>query len=357
MSAERDGAGAAAIDPANMLGRVLGLPRQLRDARELALRGPRLIPGERPARLLVAGMGGSAIGGDFLAQVMRERSPVPVTVVRDDRPPRFEARTSAFLVVSYSGDTEETLATCDDVIRAGGRWAAVTSGGALAERARRHGAPLLEIPGGAPPRSAFGWTAVPLLIAAQSAGLLEIPPSEWEEAFQACEATCRDYGPGGAETGRLAEWAESCAGRLAIVYAPATPLAAVATRWCGQINENGKTLAHAALFPEQNHNEIVGWEGASSLRDRVCVTRLEDPEMSASVARRLELVAQDLGRRGVPVHRFASRPGPLLARLLSFALLGDFASLALAARTGADPTPVAPIDRLKAALASGKMVR
>lgn len=347
--------GTAAIDPSDMLGRVLTLPRQLRDARELAVRGPKLLGGETPSQVFVCGMGGSAIGGDFLRQMARAKSTIPVTVVRDDRLPRFDAKTACFIFVSYSGNTEETLGCWDEASRAGVRRAAITSGGELGARAKAAGVPVLEIPGGSPPRAALGWTAVPLLVAMERAGLLEIGSGEWEAAFDACDTVVREWGPGGDSADLLAAWADATFGRLAFVYAPSDPLAPVATRWICQINENAKTLAHAALFPEQNHNEIVGWEGEASPGERASLAVLDDPETSPRVRRRLAFVSGELESRGVSVHRFEAFPGPLLARLFSLAVLGDLASVALAARRGVDPTPVGSIDRLKATLSSGKM--
>ena len=130
-------------------------------------------------------------------------------------------------------------------------------------------------------------------------------------------------------------------------------MAPVARRWVSQINENGKSLAHAALFPEHNHNEIVGWE-TDSWADSVAVTFLDDPTAPAAVRRRLDLVAAEVSKR-VPTFRFEAMGKSTLARLFSLSMVGDLASVALAAASGIDPTPVSSIDRLKNALASGKI--
>jgi glucose/mannose-6-phosphate isomerase len=118
-------------------------------------------------------------------------------------------------------------------------------------------------------------------------------------------------------------------------------------RWGTQLNENAKTLAHVALFPEHNHNEIVGWESSSPVRDLAVVAFLGARAASPRVRRRMELVAAAARAAGVPCAEFEPVGRALAAQLFSLATLGDLASLHLAAALDVDPTPVSPIDRLK----------
>jgi len=334
-----------------MTARVVGFPAQLRAAWELAGDGDPLLAGV-PRRIYVVGMGGSAIGGDFLRAFVAAEGSVPVEVVRGYGLPRPADRDSFAFFVSYSGNTEETLSTWDDASARGIPRAVVTSGGELLRRAEAAGVPRLVIPSGSPPRAALGWTSVPLFRALGNAGVIPVTGEDLEEAARACEAVVADAGPDAAP-GPVRRWAEGLPGRLPIVIAPDAPYAVVATRWSCQLNENAKVLAHAALFPEHNHNEIVGWESESAVRDLVDLAVLSDEHVHPRIARRLDLfeaMARDAGR---PVTRFAPRGRGLLARLYSLALAGDFASLWLAAALDVDPTPVASIDRLKRELAEG----
>jgi glucose/mannose-6-phosphate isomerase len=333
-----------------MTERVTGFPAQLRDAWSLAAGGPDLLAGARPLRIYVCGMGGSAIGGDFLRAFAEREGRVPVEVVRGYDLPRAAGPDSFLFCVSYSGGTEETLAAWGEATRRGVPRAAVTSGGPLAELAAEGGAPCLLIPGGSPPRAALGWTAAPLFAACARAGLLPVGAGDVEDAAVACEEAIAQHGPDAAAGDPLRAWAESCAGGLAFLYAPASPFAPCALRWQNQINENAKALAHVALFPEQNHNEIVGWEARSEVARLARVAFLGGEEAHPRVRRRMEIVEEELRKAGVAAARFRPRGRGLLARLLSLAVMGDLASLHLAAARGVDPTPVASIDRLKARL-------
>jgi glucose/mannose-6-phosphate isomerase len=331
-----------------MTARVVGFPAQLRAAWELAGDGGPLLAG-LPRRVYVVGMGGSAIGGDFVRAYAAAEGKAPVEVVRGYGMPRPADHDSFAFFVSYSGNTEETLSAWEEASARGIPRAVITSGGELLRRAESAGVPRLVIPSGSPPRAALGWTSVPLFRALAAAGVIPVTAEDLEEAASACEEVVAAAGPD-APAGPVRQWAESLPGRLPVVLAPDAPYGVVATRWACQLNENAKVLAHAALFPEHNHNEIVGWEADSAVRNLVDVAVLTDGDVHPRVARRLDLfesVARDAGR---PVTRFAPRGRGLLARLYSLALVGDFASLWLAAALSVDPTPVASIDRLKAEL-------
>jgi glucose/mannose-6-phosphate isomerase len=330
-----------------MMGRVLDLPRQIRDAWVLAGRGPALLRDAGTARVYVVGMGGSAIGGDFVRAFAETCSRVPVEVVRGYELPAAASSTAFAFFVSYSGNTEETLAAWDEAARRGVPRAAITSGGELARRAEADGVPCLRIPGGSPPRAALGWTSIPVFRALADSKLLPAGTAAVEEAAVACEETARAWGPDAPAANPLRRWAEAAARGVPIIYAPATPYAAAAARWSGQLNENGKILAHTALLPEQNHNEIVGWEEASPAREAAEVAFLEGEGVHPRVRTRLDVLAGVIERAGRRVTRFQPKGNGLFARLYSFAAMGDLASLYVAAARGVDPTPVANIDRLK----------
>ena len=338
-------------DPQDMTARVLAFATQLRDAWTLASDGPDLLGGTRPRRVWVVGMGGSAIGGDFLRSFAETEGSVAVDVVRGYELPGAADDSGFAFFVSYSGNTEETLTAWDEADRRRLPRAAITSGGALLERARASGVPALVIPGGSPPRAALGWTSVPLFRALSRGGLLHASESELSAAASACDELVAAFGPDGSEEALLVRWATQAARGLPVIYAADRPHRATATRWVGQLHENAKTLSHAALFPEQNHNEIVAWERSGAGVAAAVVAILDDPLVHPRVRRRLDLVAERVTEAGRSVTRFSPRGTGLLARLYSLALLGDLASLHVAAAAGVDPTPVAGIDRLKRELA------
>ena len=351
MSVLDDHAKRAAVDPSGMLETVLGTARQIRDGWRLgsAARVPSLP--RRPEHLVVCGMGGSAIGGDLLAGYLAPTLPIPVTVVRGYEVPAFVGPRSLVIAVSYSGSTEETLAAVAQAEHAGAPIFAITSGGQLAEAARRSG---VVVPGGLPPRAALGYLLMPALAALEHLGLTGPHGREVDEAAGVLEEIAAEAGPGIAASRNPAKrLAEQLLGKIPAVYASSPWLAAAARRWKCQFNENSKTLATWDAFPELNHNETVGWGAPPALAGLVAVVVLLDGTEPARTLRRVQLTSDLAFHPAGGAHQVRARGAGRLARLLSLVLMGDLISIYLAYLRGIDPTPVEIIDVIKQRLQAG----
>ena len=335
-------------DPSDMLGRVINFPAQMEAAWKI---GAEFAPGVEPIRsqaferVVVCGMGGSAIGGDLARSFLGERSRLPILSCRDYHLPANVARGALVVASSYSGNTGETLSAYDAARKHGASIIAITSGGELAERCARDGVPACRIPGGMPPRSAIGYSLMPMLHVLRAAGVASFHDKEYEEALDVAKDRCDAYGP--RQQGNAAiQLAHDLHGHTAFVYAAPGLLEGVARRWACQINENAKTLAHFAFFPELNHNEIVGWEVGELMKKAVIIS-LEDRDDHPMTRRHADVGLSLMGPNAARVERLETPGGHRLARMLSIMLLGDFMSVYLAYLNEVDPTPVKKIDALK----------
>jgi glucose/mannose-6-phosphate isomerase len=150
--------------------------------------------------------------------------------------------------------------------------------------------------------------------------------------------------------------AQALHGRIPLLYGSGGYRATVATRWKGQINENAKQHAFANTFPELNHNEILGWVGATQQANNLSVVVLRDPDESHQTRTRVE-VTRNLVGNAAEWHEVWAEGTSLFERLLTLTYLGDFVSLYLAYLNRVDPYTIDYIDLLKAELkkaASGK---
>ena len=312
-------------------------------------------PARPPDLLVVGAMGGSAIAADLTASMYAGELPKPMLVVRDYRLPACVSGASLVLLSSYSGNTEETLALVDEARARGVPWLGLTTGGRLGEACDRAGAARRPLPPGMPPRAALyaSWVAVTRLLAAL--GWIADPSPAWREAAAALEARVRDWGRDrGANPAR--RLADSLAGRPVFLYADRR-LEPLATRWRNQLNENAKLLAHSAVVPELNHNEVVGWEKPTSAAAGAAVVLLRDGLETSPIEARLALTAEYLRRKGVEVVEPSAPAGGSVARAASLALLGDFVSYYLAIANGVDPTPIASLDEFKRRLSEWRAAR
>ena len=241
-----------ACDPSGLLGVAIGLSRQIREGWALGRSAALPKPPKDTAHIIICGMGGSAIGGDLLADYLAPTCQIPIVVVRGYEVPEFVGQRSLVIAASYSGNTEETLAAAAQAQRAGATVFAITSGGQLARSVK---APCL-VPGGLAPRAALGYLMLPALAALGRWELADPSPREVEEAAGVLEAVATERGPEVPEIRNPAkQLAEALAGLVPAVYAASPGLRAVARRWKCQFNENSKTLATWDVFPELNHNE------------------------------------------------------------------------------------------------------
>jgi glucose/mannose-6-phosphate isomerase len=337
-------------DASGMAARIDGQPGQIEEALERGAREPWRPPIARPDLLAVGAMGGSAIAADLTAALYRDRMPRPMLVVRDYRWPACVTRDSLALLCSYSGNTEETLELYGAAGRAGVPRLALTTGGRLAAECRAHGVAFGTLPPGSPPRAAVFSSWVPLTRLIHGLGWADDPAPAWREAVAALAARRTELGTGSPGPGNPAKrLARALADRTVTIYAGSETLGPVATRLRTQLNENAKLLAHSALVPELNHNEIVGWERAAAGRASVLILR--DREDAPEVAKRLTLTAEYATRQGAQVHEASSGDGGRLARMASLVQWGDYLSFYLALLAGVDPTPIASIDAFKRRLA------
>ena len=337
------------MDPSEMIARSTALPIQCLQGWEQGLAWA--VPsGLKSARnLLVLGMGGSAIGGDFLQGVVRQQSARPIAVSRTYTIPAWVGPETLVLACSYSGNTEETLSAAQLAMRKGAKLAAITSCGELVAVAAKNRFPLLRIPSGLPPRAALGYLAfAPLGLVAQ----LGWVPRKSLPVEQACESLAHfiatRLAPSvPARSNPAKQLAEALKDRLPVIYGAGGEWEAIAYRWRTQLEENAKTLAFHHLFPEATHNEISGWLQPAALVKKMTALFLVDESMHPRVRRRMKFTEQIVRKQKAAV-RVVQVPGDsILSRMLAMVSLGDFTSIYLAFLYGIDPTPVVRVEALK----------
>ena len=318
-------------DPSGMLDDVLAQPEQIEDAL-WRVEGAGVPRGDLAGGLVVAGMGGSAIGGDLAAAIVGERAGGPIRTRRGYGLDPWTGADALILCASYSGDTEETLACYDEAKALGAPRVALTTGGDLAERARADGVPVIGVPSGMQPRAAVVYMTVAALECAAACGAAPSLRAEVEGAVPVLERLAEDDEPR-----RLAERLHE---RIAVVYG-AGRTAAAAQRFKTQLNENAKVAAFASELPEADHNEVCGAD------PRLLAVFLDDDGLDPRLRSRIDATAEILGDAA----RVTARGDTPAERVMSLVMLGDLASVQLAYVRGVDPTPVEAIDRLKDRLA------
>jgi glucose/mannose-6-phosphate isomerase len=324
-----------------MLAMIRTLGEQLRWARDLEL--PAIAPS---SELLIGGMGGSGIAGDFAA-ALSVRTPGRVAVHKGYAPlPGWASRVGPTVIaISYSGNTEETLSLVTAAGDSGLPVVTITTGGQLAEMSREAGWPSIEVPSGLQPRAAVGYLvgAVARLLA--SLGLLSDPAGALDEAADLVDDSTSEES---ATWAMASDLARAMTGRISIIYGGGPISGTVAQRWKTQINENAKMPAWWSVLPELDHNEVVSWETLPEVtRELLGIVTLTDRSDHPRIRARLDHSAS-LTEFAVPwLAEIPATGESELARLMSLTVSGDLVSWMLAEEAGVDPVPVATIEKLK----------
>ncbi len=304
-------------------------------------------------RILLCGMGGSAIAGDLIQPLFADITRV-FAVCRDDQLPPWVDKETLVIASSYSGDTEETLLAVAAAQRRGCPLIALTSGGELLARSRRHGFPAVELPDGLPPRAALGYSLGALLWSLHRWEVIVSPQADIEAAIAVLQEGNAILAAGAAERSNpCAQLARACLGRFPVVYTTSPEAHAAGLRWKTQLNENAKSPAYCVSFPELDHNDIVGWELAPQRRQDFVLLVLRGGDEGARRAQRVAITLDLLADQFHTVHEIHCRGTRPLARIFSLVQFGDYLSCHLALAAGVDPLPVTRIDQLKQRLQKG----
>lgn len=340
------------LDQSDMLALLLSFPLQFKVSEELAKNANILFSKRDLNKVVFAGLGGSAIGADLVRSYLYYESKIPISVAREyDLPNCVDSSTLVF-ISSYSGNTEETLSAYHQAQEKRANIIVVSSGGALKEAANKDKVTFIEIPKNLPPRCALGYLSITPLSILSRLGLIKEVDSAIAQAAQVLEKLKLKLAPQVAHKENIAKYiAQKLLNKMAIIYAPAINFDVAATRFRGQLAENSKALASSHVFPEMNHNEIVGWQNPKKLFKNFVVIMLKDKGVNGRVKKRMEITADILKKEGVEVLEIQSAGEDLLSRIFSLIYIGDFISLYLAILYGIDPTPVDKVTYLKNQLA------
>ncbi|WP_026998649.1 bifunctional phosphoglucose/phosphomannose isomerase [Eisenibacter elegans] len=297
-------------------------------------------------QVVVAGLGGSGIGGDLLSAWVSAEAKVPVIVIKGYQVPAFVNANTLFIASSFSGNTEETLSTLSQALELGAQIACVSSGGKVLEIAQQRSLFYIQIPQEAAcPRAFVGYSVVSLLYTLSAHGLIS---KAFETQVQAAVTLIKENVITIRQTAQ--QLAKACHKKLPYIYAD-DQFAPVILRLQQQINENAKQLCHTHVFPEMNHNELVGWEQPKVHYAPIVVlyvrSELENPRVRA----RMDICEPIIKEKAADFQVITPKGATLLIQSIYLIHLFDWLSFELAELNAVDPFPVKVINFLKDELA------
>lgn len=297
--------------------------------------------------IVLAGLGGSGIGGSIVQNYVFDKLNVPFWVNKEYTLPAFVGPDTLVIACSYSGNTEETLSAARVAMAKKATLVAITSGGALAEYCAQNQLDCVLLPDGMPPRACLGYSIVQILYTLRHFGLID---GSFEEEVRNARQLLHDNETRYRQIGH--ELAEKLLGKLPIIYTSGR-MEGMAIRFRQQLNENSKMLCWHAVIPEMNHNELVGWRDDAQDKALVMLRTPSDPER---VAYRMD-INQDVYKQYNPrIIELYAEGESYWEQLFSLVHITDWCSVYLAQMRNVNATEVKVIDALKAKLAEKPVV-
>jgi glucose/mannose-6-phosphate isomerase len=303
------------------------------------------------SNVLIAGMGGSAVGGLLLNDWLLYTTKKPIQVSRGYDLPGWVDENTLVLAVSYSGNTEETLSQYHQAVKLGCRVICFCSGGELEVQAKYNGQPVVYFPKGVQPRAAIPFQFFALAAVAKNVGLVK--DEQWEEVLEAIHvsrvlaASLNVESPMNENMGK--QLADLIKDYIPFIYAP-RQFQAVAYRYSTQFNENSKSPAATNFFPEMFHNSIMAREGSEDLLCGNVAIIIKDSGENERLKKKMEVARDLMAERFGKVVEVETVGKAVLTRMMSALLIGDFTSAYLGVLYGIDPSTTDSIVALKASM-------
>lgn len=292
--------------------------------------------------VVICGLGGSGIGATLVKKILDPSINIPIEVVKSYKLPAFVSKNTLVIISSYSGNTEETLATFKEALNLGCKIVAVTAGGEIEKICIEQRIDLVKIPGGHPPRACLGYSSAQLFYILKAFSLIDNSfESELVDSVKLLNTEKENIKT---EAKKLAD---NLIGKLPIIYS-SDSFEALAIRFRQQINENSKMLCWHHAIPEMNHNELVGWR----IKDEnQAVVFLRNESDLPRIQQRMDLNKQIIEECTKNTYEIWSKGTSDLERSMYLVNLTDWVSLYLSYLREVDTTEVNVIDFLKGELA------
>ncbi len=293
------------------------------------------IPDYKFNKIIVCGMGGSAIGGDLLKDLLEDEIPLPVQVSRQYHLPVYVDEDTLVFCVSYSGDTEETLSQFVDAIEKKCKIIGITSNGKLKEWCDKFNLSCILIPEGYQPRAALPYLFFSMLVCLQKLKLIDLT-KEIDETIQVLKKM---------KVVNTKKIANSLKDSIPVIYA-SDEFSGVAKRMKTQFNENNKVPAKYDIFPELDHNEIVGYQN-EKLNKNSYIIILRDKDEPEEIKTRIEISKRLMKDKVKGMEEIWTQGKSKLSKMMSLIFIGDILSYELAVLNKVDPKQTENISILK----------
>lgn len=295
-------------------------------------------------KILVSGLGGSAISADLMQNYLGHEINIPFMVNRNYILPSFVDENTLIVISSYSGNTEETISVFEKALELKLNIVCISTGGKIGKLAEENKIPVVKILAGYQPRYALGLSFFSLLLVFEELDIINKQEKFVNEIVKLWREKGSEYSKENNEAYKLAE---KTVGKIPIIYSGADLTSSVGYRMKCQFNENSKLHAFHNVLPEMNHNEIVGWETYSNELLNGIIFNIIDNSYHPQVIKRFEISSGLAAGKNIETVRLKSSHKEFKVRLMDLIYLSDWITYYTAILRGFDPSEIDFINSLK----------
>jgi glucose/mannose-6-phosphate isomerase len=332
------------IDKSNFKAGILNAPNQFNEGLKIA--GSTKVDGSFNS-VTISGMGGSALPANLLRTYCNSLfkkhpsyMPFEIYINRYYSLPPEAHDNSLNIIASYSGNTEETVSSLEEVQKYNLKFVGMSCGGKIEELCKKYNAPHIKLPKPTPnfqPRMGTGYFFGAMLKLLINQGLIPDIENEFLSLTERLTKQTHEFEKKGLEL------AKKIRGKTAVIYS-SPKYKPVAMIWKIKLNENAKTPAFWNFFPEVNHNEMVGYTNPQA---KFFVIMLRDDEDDPRDIKRYKPTADLLKEKGVDSEIIDMEGNDVFYKMFSSIAIADWTSYYLALEYNQDPTPVDMVEGLK----------
>lgn len=297
-------------------------------------------------KIVVTGLGGSAISGDIFYTLFYDQLLIPYIVNRNYNLPKFIDNNTLVVACSYSGNTEETLSAFNEAKEKGCEIVTISSGGKLKEISQNANKLNIAVKGGLQPRCAIGLMLTTLIKFFENAGFVKLEDNFYTNIIELLRRKANEYKK---ENNDPYDFAIKLMGKVPIIHSTEL-MQSLNVRFRSQLAENSKVLAFSGIIPELNHNEIIAWEKYDEKKFPAILIQIIDENDHPRNKLRFDITKDILIESKVEIERIESELDKFYLRVFDLLYFIDWVSFYLAVLRNVDPTPIKNINALKEAL-------
>ncbi len=339
------------LDSQNMLGSLQLLGKQVEQVWEVAQKLKVPVNHSKTDRIVVLGMGGSALGADVIKRMYAEELRVPLEVVNDYHLPRMVNNKTLVVASSYSGNTEEVISGAKEAKKRKVKLLVITSGGKLGTWAKKNNIPALVFPTDnnpcKSPRMGIGYSIVGQIVLFSKAGLLRLSQKKVKEVVKTIALYDTKYGT-------LTPLKENTAKQVArktvnksIWYIASEHLIGNAHVAANQMNENGKRFAGYFTIPELNHHLLEGMINPISNKKELLFVTIESELYDKRTQKRYSVTKKVLKKTNINYTEYECKEADKLLQVCEVLVFASYLSYYSAILKKIDPTDIPFVDYFK----------